>query len=439
MSTMMMSHAPWLWLVLALALMSLEVVVPGLHFLWFGVAAAAVALLAWLGLEAAILLLTLNLTTMVAAPIAELMQQTGGLEPTPFARATWAALSLVGLQLIGGGLRKFWRSRHPWWPLLGLLLVGVLGFLLLLGIWMDGEEPPGGLVVFLGTLCLCGTAVVAPAIFSTGAQRWVVGQVKAEWNRGGWAVTTVLAFSLCCAAPAGLVASWVALSAEGHDDESPDGPWITANGFAETLRLLLAEAAYDQVGYRPERRIPGMEEREGIRYSATPAARTRQYQGDRWTCYADLTVRMDPSHPTMTSRDFCVERLRRAGHPEPEWEADKRVDKTCDEQRDDPVLLYSKACTNAIKDIQKGRPRFELPEPIQSEPDRWALRRCIQSARQSVGRDSISAREWRAIELRADGADYAEIAEELGMLEANARQVVSRARLRLQALCGELY
>lgn len=51
MSTMMMSHAPWLWLVLALALMSLEVVVPGLHFLWFGVAAAAVALLAWLGLD----------------------------------------------------------------------------------------------------------------------------------------------------------------------------------------------------------------------------------------------------------------------------------------------------------------------------------------------------------------------------------------------------
>ena len=51
MSTMMMAHAPWLWLVLALALMSLEVVVPGLHFLWFGVAAAAVALLAWLGLD----------------------------------------------------------------------------------------------------------------------------------------------------------------------------------------------------------------------------------------------------------------------------------------------------------------------------------------------------------------------------------------------------
>lgn len=51
MSSMMMAHAPWLWLVLALALMSLEVVVPGVHFLWFGVAAAMVALLAWLGLE----------------------------------------------------------------------------------------------------------------------------------------------------------------------------------------------------------------------------------------------------------------------------------------------------------------------------------------------------------------------------------------------------
>lgn len=44
-------YAPWVWLVLAVALMSLEVVVPGLHFLWFGVAAALVAVLAWLGLE----------------------------------------------------------------------------------------------------------------------------------------------------------------------------------------------------------------------------------------------------------------------------------------------------------------------------------------------------------------------------------------------------
>lgn len=51
MSSMMMTHAPWLWLVLALALMSLEIVIPGVHFLWFGVAAAVVALLAWLGLN----------------------------------------------------------------------------------------------------------------------------------------------------------------------------------------------------------------------------------------------------------------------------------------------------------------------------------------------------------------------------------------------------
>jgi len=51
MSSIMMTHAPWLWLVLALALMSLEIVIPGVHFLWFGVAAAVVALLAWLGLN----------------------------------------------------------------------------------------------------------------------------------------------------------------------------------------------------------------------------------------------------------------------------------------------------------------------------------------------------------------------------------------------------
>jgi inner membrane protein len=37
---------PWNWLILAVALFALETVVPGVHFLWFGVAAVLVGLLA---------------------------------------------------------------------------------------------------------------------------------------------------------------------------------------------------------------------------------------------------------------------------------------------------------------------------------------------------------------------------------------------------------
>lgn len=37
---------PWNWLILAVILFALETVVPGVHFLWFGVAAALVALIA---------------------------------------------------------------------------------------------------------------------------------------------------------------------------------------------------------------------------------------------------------------------------------------------------------------------------------------------------------------------------------------------------------
>jgi inner membrane protein len=47
MAQFMISYGVWMWLALAAVLMTLEVVVPGVHFLWFGVAAAIVALLAW--------------------------------------------------------------------------------------------------------------------------------------------------------------------------------------------------------------------------------------------------------------------------------------------------------------------------------------------------------------------------------------------------------
>ena len=48
MAQFMLSYGVWMWLALAALLMTLEVVVPGVHFLWFGVAAALVALLAWI-------------------------------------------------------------------------------------------------------------------------------------------------------------------------------------------------------------------------------------------------------------------------------------------------------------------------------------------------------------------------------------------------------
>ena len=48
MAQFMISYGVWIWLALAAALMTLEVVVPGVHFLWFGVAASIVALLAWI-------------------------------------------------------------------------------------------------------------------------------------------------------------------------------------------------------------------------------------------------------------------------------------------------------------------------------------------------------------------------------------------------------
>lgn len=43
------AYGPWLWLGLCVLLVSLEVLMPGLHFIWFGIAAGLVALAAFAG------------------------------------------------------------------------------------------------------------------------------------------------------------------------------------------------------------------------------------------------------------------------------------------------------------------------------------------------------------------------------------------------------
>ncbi len=45
-TSMLTTLGPWSWLVAAVLLLALETVVPGVHFLWFGLAAAVVGVLA---------------------------------------------------------------------------------------------------------------------------------------------------------------------------------------------------------------------------------------------------------------------------------------------------------------------------------------------------------------------------------------------------------
>ena len=45
-SDAIVQYGAWLWFALAVVLMVLETIVPGIHFLWFGVAAGAVGLIA---------------------------------------------------------------------------------------------------------------------------------------------------------------------------------------------------------------------------------------------------------------------------------------------------------------------------------------------------------------------------------------------------------
>lgn len=45
-STLLAEYGPWLWFALAVVLLVLETIVPGIHFLWFGVAAGIVGVFA---------------------------------------------------------------------------------------------------------------------------------------------------------------------------------------------------------------------------------------------------------------------------------------------------------------------------------------------------------------------------------------------------------
>lgn len=44
---LMVGFGPWNWLLLAISLMVLETIVPGVHFIWFGLAALVVGLIAF--------------------------------------------------------------------------------------------------------------------------------------------------------------------------------------------------------------------------------------------------------------------------------------------------------------------------------------------------------------------------------------------------------
>lgn len=89
-------YGPWLWFVLAVILFVLETMIPGVHFLWFGVAAAAmgaIALTVPLGWEVQVVLFTLLSFVTVY-----LVRRSGSSEAAP---TDEPVLNIRGAQYIG--------------------------------------------------------------------------------------------------------------------------------------------------------------------------------------------------------------------------------------------------------------------------------------------------------------------------------------------------
>lgn len=96
--TLLGSWGPWLWLGLATLLIALEVVMPGLHFIWFGLAAGLVALLAFAGIAGG---LEWQLAAFGLFSLAALYFGRGLSGRTPKMDADAASLNERGHQYIG--------------------------------------------------------------------------------------------------------------------------------------------------------------------------------------------------------------------------------------------------------------------------------------------------------------------------------------------------
>lgn len=95
--TFLTAWAPWFWLCLAALMITLEVLAPGMHFIWFGLAAGVVALLAFAGFSG----FEWQLAAFALTSIAALYFGRGLSGRAPKADADAATLNERGSQYVG--------------------------------------------------------------------------------------------------------------------------------------------------------------------------------------------------------------------------------------------------------------------------------------------------------------------------------------------------
>lgn len=130
---------------------------------------------------------------------------------------------------------------------------------------------------------------------------------------------------------------------------------------------------------------------------------------------------------------------RQIGHPDDEEIVHSVMVRVCDQHASvsrisDLGAYFNRAITHAIIDHHRNTRRlFPLPDHedgYRYDQASWRDLSEVQAVRSAY--EQLPPREKIAIEMHVQGSSYAEIADHLRTSESNARQIVSRARQRLQ-------
>jgi DNA-directed RNA polymerase specialized sigma24 family protein len=375
--------------------------------------------------------------TLAAPVLAEFLQQDGALDVAPFAVGFWFSQILLAISLIWTAERA-WRRRRtgrprwPWMPFWGLM-VGMLGLALLPRL-MPEISAIVGLAFLGGLLWVLPLAGLSTVVWGVGAL--IRGAWKREQRLLGL-LPALLALNLSAGA------MWIGLVQVGRHTEV-DGMVVDhPKGFIEGLRLGSGWLAMSLDAPGSEPAVPG------VHYSGSGPIRVRdtpkESAADR--CARQLIVEKDPGQPAYTPLEFCISRMY--GLEDPEDAALSLVAQVClkEKERDNPVTLYSKYCTNRLKSLhkqQKRRLRLSsgLIDVQDLAEDDDLLTDLTQAALDCVNSalPGLAAVDQQLVRFRAEGRLHREIAPLLGLSESNTRKRFERVKARLEEQCrGEVF
>ncbi|TNF27999.1 MAG: hypothetical protein EP329_18625 [Deltaproteobacteria bacterium] len=392
---------------------------------WFARSALVVALLlgAIVGAFPALFAAWWGSSSVVTLLTAAALERTDGLDPGTFEVSYWFTLIVTGVVLLWCGWRRLRQRPGPMLPLVALIGAYALGFVVLVIPDMRGSyDAPDGLttLVLLGAAWLWRLVLPVTFLYLLGRGIWFA-------LRRGWGDRRVAASVGGLALVVGLAGGQLLLGAGAAgvtdtrlDDVSPfPAPPGEVDDDLRELRVVAAAAVAPRRSSRASTAFDECAETlyrtRGKREAVFTAAMHRvsrvfKRAADAYDIAMDTLVKVCERHVKAPVKDLVKYFWKSLTNT-----ALTACRVTGREPGVDPSTLDATVTDGAI-DCGAGFRRTEAGIDLQR------------------GWRRLSAEDHFVLRLFVEGYSYAEIAEELGITEAGARQKKKRALERLQAL-----